>query len=369
MSNLQLEWSETELLETHPVAEPLVAAGRRCHGGLDEGGTYHSPRTRFRLPAIDAWQRNHREQFGRTLVHAPLDTWPEAYPNVAQAKFLLREGVNGPVVTALTRVGTVEGFGALIRHSAIGDMQPFFDESIAGTATAHLARGLFEAHARDEAGYGDEAGHKEMWFAARDIAFDRPVTEDETERMMERMGIAGPGNRGVPDAEVVRRRLEAMRRFPDLDFMLEMLVQRMISLLLIEVSAFHTFAWAEAVLSDGELVGGESEAAQLVSYIRQDETPHVEYLRTALTEMRDRTFVGESKRRIAGADVIGTLWEMLLADSLGPRREQLLRTTLDEVEFSLADHPRRDDILEEFHMQGSVRPTREGTLVDVGPGY
>jgi hypothetical protein len=208
-----------------------------------------------------------------------------------------------------------------------------------------------------------------MWFAARDIAFDRPVTEDETERMMGRMGIAGPGNGGVPDAEVVRRRLEAMRRFPDLDFALEMLVQRMISLLLIEVSAYHTFAWAEAVLSDGELVGGDGEAAQLVSYIRQDETPHVEYLRTSLTEMRDRTFVGESKARITGADVIGKLWEMLLADSLGPRRELLLRTTLDEVEYALADNPRRDEILEEFHALGSVRPTREGTLIDAGPGY
>jgi hypothetical protein len=338
MSNLQLEWSETELLETDPVVEPLVAAGRRCHGGFDAQGTYRSPRTRFRLAAIDAWQKHHHEQFDCDLVHAPLDTWPESYPNVAQAKFLLREGVAGP----------------------------FFDESIAGTATAHLPRGLFEAHARDEAGFGAEAGHKDMWFAARDVAFQRPITRDETERMMERMGIAGPGNGGVPDPEVVRRRLEAMRRFPDLDFGLEMLVQRMISILLIEVSAFHTFAWAEAVLSDDDLVAGEGEAARLVSYIRQDESPHVEYLRTALTEMRDRTFVGESGRHIGGAEVIGTLWDLLLADSLGPRREQLLRTTLDEVEFAIAANPRRDDILEEFHALGSVRPARDGTLVDAG---
>lgn len=366
MSNLQLEWSETELLETDPVVEPLVAAGRRCHGGFDAQGTYRSPRTRFRLAAIDAWQEHHREQFDCDLVHAPLDTWPESYPNVAQAKFLLREGVAGPIVTTLTRIGTVEGFGAMIRHAQVGDMQPFFDESIAGTATAHLPRGLFEAHARDEAGFGAEAGHKDMWFAARDVAFQRPITRDETERMMERMGIAGPGNGGVPDPEVVRRRLEAMRRFPDLDFGLEMLVQRMISILLIEVSAFHTFAWAEAVLSDDDLVAGEGEAARLVSYIRQDESPHVEYLRTALTEMRDRTFVGQSGRHIGGAEVIGTLWDLLLADSLGPRREQLLRTTLDEVEFAVAANPRRDDILEEFHALGSVRPARDGTLVDAG---
>ena len=42
-----------------------------------------------------------------------------------------------------------------------------FDESIDGTAIEHLDRGLFEAHARDEAGWEDEGGHKQMWFAAR----------------------------------------------------------------------------------------------------------------------------------------------------------------------------------------------------------
>jgi hypothetical protein len=369
MSNLQLEWSETELLETDPVVEPLVAAGRRCHGGFDADGVYRSPRTRFRTPAIEAWQRHHAEQFDSPLVQAPLDTWPESYPNVAQAKFLLREGVQGPVVTTLTRVGTVEGFGSMIRFASVGDMQRFFDESIGGTATAHLHRGLLEAHARDEAGHDAEAGHKEMWFAARDVAFDRPLTEDETERMMERMGIAGPANGGVPDAELVRRRLEATRRFHDLDFGLEMLVQRMISLLMIEVSAFHTFAWAETVLSDDDLVAGDGEAARLVSYIRQDEASHVEYLRTALSEMRDRTFVAETGRRIPGAEVIGTLWDMHLADSLGSRREQFLRQTLGEVEYSLSGNPRRDAILEEFHALGSVRPSREGVLADTATGY
>ena len=96
-----------------------------------------------------------------------------------------------------------------------------------------------------------------------------------------------------------------MRRFPDLDLSLEMMLRRMVGLVFIEVSAFHTFAWAEEVLSDGDLVAGDGEAAALVSYVRADETPHVDYLRTALTEIRDRTFVGESGAKIAGAEVIG----------------------------------------------------------------
>ena len=49
--------------------------------------------------------------------------------------------------------------------------------------------------------------------------------------------------------------------------------------------------------------------ARLVSYIRQDETPHVEYLRTALTEMRDRTFVGTEGQRSLEKEVIGKIWD------------------------------------------------------------
>jgi hypothetical protein len=344
MSNLQTDWSETELLASHPFAAPLVASGVRCHGGFDAGGAYRSPRTRFRAPAIEAWQQHHREQFGSDLLDVPLSTWPESYPNVAQAKLLLRAGVREPMITVLTRIGTVEGFGAMIRYADVGDPQRFFDESVEGTAVAHLNRGLFEAHARDEAGFEAEAGHKQMWFAARDIAFEEPVTEDQTALMLERMGL---GTDRAPAREPVRV-------FHDLDLGLEMLVQRMIAILQIEISAFHTFAWAEAVLSDTDLVAGEGEAARVVSYIRQDETPHVEYLKTALTEMRDRTFVGESGRRLPGAEVVGELWERGLADSLGPRREEQLRLTRREIERALESHPGGDDVLAEFDALGSI---------------
>src|SRR3546814_10515709 len=93
-------------------------------------------------------------------------------------------------------IGTVEGFGAMIRFLAPPDMQRFFDDDIRGTALDHLSKGLVEAHARDEAGHGDEAGHDRMWYAVRDIAFENPVTQDETERMLRRMGISfGAGDR------------------------------------------------------------------------------------------------------------------------------------------------------------------------------
>jgi hypothetical protein len=352
MGDVQLTWSADELLAGHDVVEPLIAGGVRCHGGFAADGAYVSPRTRNRVPAITAWQQAHREQFGTEILHAPLELWPEVFPNVAQSKYLLREGVREPTISSLTRIGTVEGFGSMIRAVKVDDMQAHFDESIADTAIAHLQQGLFEAHARDEAGWEDEGGHKQMWFAARDIAFEHPVSDDMTQLMLERMGIAPAGGK-PPTPEEVRRNAEAMRRFPDIDLSLEMMLRRMVGLVLIEVSAFHTFAWAEEVLADPDLVAGAGEAATLVSYVRADETPHVEYLRTALTEMRDRTFIGESGRRIPGADVIGELWDAALEQSLGANRENFVRTATAEVEHALTDNPRRADILEGFHALGA----------------
>jgi hypothetical protein len=261
--------------------------------------------------------------------------------------------VREPVITSLTRIGTVEGFGSMIRAVQVDDLQSHFDESISGTAVAHLQHGLFEAHARDEAGWEDQAGHKQMWFAARDIAFDAPVTEDMTEAILVRMGLAAPGGKPPTPAEA-RAAALARRQFPDLDLALEMMLRRMVGLLFIEVSAFLTFAWAEAVLSDADLVAGDGSAADLVRYVRADETPHVEYLRTALTEMRDRAFVGESGRRISGAGVIETLWKAALEQSLGVNRENAVRDVIAEVEHALAANPRRADLLEEFHSLGTL---------------
>lgn len=362
--NVQLDYTQDELLADPEIAEPLFAAGRRCHGGFDAEGRYVSPRTKNRMPAIAAWQARHEREFDTTLLDLPLDTWPEQYPNLEQSKYLLSEGVREPIISSLTRIGTVEGFGSMLRFVTVADIGRFFDDDIAGTATAHLNGGLFEAHARDEAGHLDVAGHDEMWYAARDIAFENPVTEDQTAVMLERMGISGGG--GVPDAEHLARQAQQLRQFDRLDFGLEMLLHRMVSLLFIEIQAFHTFAWAEDLLSDDDLVAGEGEAARLVSFIRRDETPHVEYLRTTLTEMRDRTVKLDDGTRLAGGDVVGRLWEMHLDASLGQRRRDFLQMSVREVEHALAGQKRADSIIEEFHARGSIRPGPDGVFHDTG---
>ena len=145
-------------------------ANCRRHG-FDGDGTYVSPRTKNRWPAIHAWEAQRQAQFGTDLLDIPLETWPESFPSIEQSKLLLRNGITAPTIAALTRIGTIEGFGVMLRHLPIPDFQASFDEEIAGTAIAHIGGGLFEAHARDEAGFDDLAGHDKMWFAARDIAF------------------------------------------------------------------------------------------------------------------------------------------------------------------------------------------------------
>ncbi len=119
-----------------------------------------------------------------------------------------------------------------------------FVEDINGTAIVHLDRGLFEAHARDEAGFEDEAGHKQMWFAARDIAFETPGDRGRDAARC----CSAWASTSVPAPP---RRLPPPRVMPDdIDHTLELLVERMTRLLLIEISAFHTFAWAETMLAD-----------------------------------------------------------------------------------------------------------------------
>ena len=364
MTTAQTEFTFEELLLSHDYAEPLVANSVTCHGGFDAAGHYLSPRTRFRGPAIEAWEQQRVEQFGTAILDIPLESWPESFPNVEQSKFLIRNGVTEPTISTLTRIGTVEGFGGMLRLIPIPDFRSLFVEDVRGTAVDHIARGLFEAHARDEAGHEDEAGHNVMWFIARDIAFENPVTEDQTALMLERMGISPPGA-GSSSAARTRSILEADRVLPaDIDPMVEFLLARMIGLLFIEISAFHGFRWAEAVLSDTDLVAGEGEPARLVSYIRTDETPHVSYLRTALSEMRDRTWIGTSGARYDGAEMMDLAWNRAVEESLLLRRSEALKVAMREIEYALKGRSDAKDLVDEMLSLGDVRRLDDGTLVD-----
>lgn len=342
---MQLNYSETELLATHQNLDPLFVGTKRCHGGFHQTtGSYVSPRVRFRSEAIANWRQNHERVFGTSILDLPISTWPENFPNLEQAKSLLRNGVFEPLFGTLTRIGTVEGFGANIALLRPTDLQRHFVEPIHGTGIDHLGRGLFEAHGRDEAGFEEQAGHKDMWFYARDIAFEGRDAKVDIDAMLVRMGLVSAEG-GPP--------IEPQRLLPDsIDPTLEFMVTLMIRVLLIEIQAFHTFNWAEAWLGDESLVAGEGEPAKLIDYIRQDEAPHVGYLSTVLTEMRDRTWIDANGRRHEGQQMLGTLWEAGLERSLGEGRQQTRAVISEEIRHWIEKAGNSSQITEEFNSLG-----------------
>lgn len=346
MANLQLEWSETEILADARIEEPLVVQDVVCHGGYTDG-RYVSPRSRFRRDAIAAWQQQFTETFGAPVLDAPLDAFPPHYPTLDQARLLLSHGVREPVIGILTRIGTVEGYGGAIRELAPqGDGQRHFADDVRGTAIAHLSKGLLEAHARDESGWGEQAGHDRMWYAVRDIAFETPLDADGVAQLRALMDLAATGVQMPAPADFGAR-------FPGVDPQLLALIAFMARVLFIEIRAFHAFAWAEALLSEKDLVAGDGAAAQLVSCIRQDESPHVDYLRTVLSEMRARTFLGGDGERYAGSDVIDAIWDRCLADSLGAgdlRNRAVTNAVLDDA---LTGRRNGRELREEFDRLGA----------------
>jgi hypothetical protein len=291
-----LVYSAEEILADPEVREPLVANGVRCHGGFDADGRYRSPRTRHRLPAIRAWQARLARD-GDALLDVPRALIPPQYPNAAQTKLLLREGVRDPVVRTLTMISIVEGFGAIIRDVRVPELRTILVEPFDGTALAHLGLGLFEAHARDEAGHRDQGGHKQMWEAARDLALENPTVPGDV--LMRFMGRRG-ASRGRE------------RAFPQLDEGLERMLQTMATVLVVEVFAENTFDWGQQVLSDPEVSADPAGAGAMVGYIRVDENPHVEYLRTALSEVRARTLRTQGGGTLPGRTVVDGLLQRTL---------------------------------------------------------
>jgi hypothetical protein len=118
------------------------------------------------------------------------------------------------------------------------------------------------------------------------------------------------------------------------------------------------------VLADTDLVAGDGEAARIIRHISSDETPHVAWLRTALSEMRDRTWVGKTGSTYDGGEMISLLWDRALHDSLLLRRQENLQFTIREIELATKGRSDADDLIEEMLGLGTVTRLRDGSLVD-----
>ena len=314
-------FSPEELLSEHDYDRPLVADGVRCHGGFVDG-TYTSPRTRLRAPAIAAWQSRLPDGELAAILDPITARIPPHFPNDAQTRLLVREGVTMPLVRILTVIANVEGFGGeVLRAVAQPPLHERVVEPIGGTALAHL-EDLFEAHARDE------AGHQRMWELVRDIALDHPEIPKDL--------ASGTASSASP------------RLLSEIPADLEALIFRMLGVLTIEVFAMEAFRWAKAVLGDATLFPRHAEATALVGYIQQDESPHVNYLATALAELRCRTLAGTSGTAVEGRTVVDRARDMVVAFQTGPRHQANVQFRTQVVERYSAGHPRREALLSEF---------------------
>jgi hypothetical protein len=328
----RLVYTRDELLESGAYDAPLIAGDVRCHGGFDEDGRYRSPRTIHRGPAVAAWQAQ-LVRDGHALIEIPAALMPPTYPNVAQATLLLEHGVREPIVRTLTIISIVEGFGAIIRDLKVPDLRALVVEPIDGTALAHLTEGLFEAHARDESGWKDEGGHKQMWEAARDLALDKPkIPGDVLMRMMGRNAARG------------RRE----RPWPQLDETLERMLTMMSQVLVVEVFAAGTFDWGFRLLSNPAVSAAPEAAAAMIDHIRSDECPHVEYLRTALSEVRARTLRTVDGRTIAGKTVVDGMLHSMLSEMTRTRPREQRDDVRENLMVSMQVATKPKALLEEF---------------------
>jgi hypothetical protein len=354
MTTPRLEYTHEELMAEHTYVSRLRWDGMVFHGGLDAGGHYVPPRSQYRPDAIAAWtaQLAACGQPTSVLRFEQLDL--RFFPNVAQAKLLLRHGACAAITRILTLIGITEGFGNDgLAATPRPPLQPCFTDSIVGTCLDHLYRGLFEAHGNDEAGRGDEAGHDRMWYAIRDAALNHPVV---TPDMFENLPIAPPpGYSGpakpAPEALGVG---EMTLLFPQLDPMFEILLTVLAQILLIELLAYGTFSWAKEVLSDPECSAAPEFAPRVVDCIMQDENIHVAYLQCALAEARCRTMIGLRGETIDGRQVLDAICEKMLRNQTGGRRQRLLSFRMNQIRRELADRADGTAILEEFGTLGPV---------------
>ncbi|MBI1817047.1 MAG: hypothetical protein HYR72_18880 [Deltaproteobacteria bacterium] len=351
----KLSYTYDEIVAECDFASRIRRGEVLFHGGLDQQGRYVPPRSRHRLDAIKAWTEQLAAQGHPTQVIRFEQLDLRFFPNVAQTKVLLRHGARSAMTRILTLIGITEGFGNDgLRGLPRPDWQPLFKESIENTCLAHLSKGLLDAHGNDEAGSATEAGHDQMWYAIRDAALNNPpVTPDMYENLpiAPPPGYSGPA-KPSPDAIGVG---EMKFLFPTLNPMFELLLSVFTQLLVIELLAYGTFAWAKEVLSDPDCSAAPDFAPRMVDYITADETIHVSYLQCALAETRARTVIDQDGKEIPGATVIDAICNKILNNpGAGPRRDRMLNYRMNQIRTELAARTDGAQILAEFAQLGPV---------------
>lgn len=326
-----LRYSRDDLMASHAYARPHEEAGYRLHGGFSEDGTYLSPRTLVRWPAVEAWSEA-LEARGWPIIDATVELMKRpGFPNFDQQRLLIGEGLGQTFWDSLTVTGIIEARGRGLCDLPAPDFSKAIVDDLADTATGHLGKGLLYAHGADEGGdpaHPGEGAHDAMWFAARDLAFGKDAWP-----------LAS-----APDS--IARETPG-REMPDLSEGMEQFVKFLMNVLMIEVRAESFFDLCQRLFRDPVLFrehrAGADKAADLVERIRTDEAIHVAYLRVVLSEMRSfdwRTASGVVKR---GAEILDPMWETMVVwhgrtqrDLAAERSRAQLETRLTAERGSIA---------------------------------
>jgi len=291
---MKLTYTREEIEAEHEYATAHIECGVKLHGGFSEDGTYVSPRTRNRWQAIKNWQQ-HLKDRGAEIVEATgkLLTEPN-FPNIAQQVWLLKNGIEQGFWNSLTVTGLIEARGKALADVTAPDFQKIIVEDISKTSLAHMNKGLLRAHGWDEGGDDtDTGGHDVMWFAVRDLVFGKdkyPIPE--------------------PPASIGREKKE--REMEQIPPEYEGLISFLMNLLMIEVRAERAFDFYEKVLGNEEVfIDRRKEAAHaavLVNRIRQDESVHVAWLLSAISEFRSFTIKTVSGEEVNGEEILDPVW-------------------------------------------------------------
>jgi hypothetical protein len=318
---------------------PNSFGARQLHGGYDAAGVYRSPRTFGRWPAIQAWRKSFEAKGGELIdastriLHAP------HYPNPAQMKFLLANGVTLPLWNNLTTTGIIEGRGRMLASITAPDFQPLVEEDISEMAIAHLNRGLFVAHGLDEGGdgTGKVGAHDQMWYLARDLVLGEnahPIPEI-------------PDRGGRPGAD--------QREMPQVPPPYETLIKQLMNVLLIEIRAERGFEFSVNLMRDPEAFTDRrdkaEQAAAIVDQIRQDEASHVAYLQLFVSELRPLHFKTDAGV-VEGKSFIDPVWARIVAWGADETPRIQRQATRDLIERCLKSRPDGRALLERFDALG-----------------
>ena len=296
---IQLSFTRDEIMADDDYAQPQIEAGYRLHGGFDAAGTYVSPRTLHRWPAVRAWQAQLATR-GFPVIDASLRLLKRGpYPTVEQQKFLLGHGFGETLWNSLTITGIIEARGGILIQAVTPDFQAIVVEPIGETCLGHLNKGLLAAHGYDEAGRKSKGigGHDDMWFAVRDALFGKDAYP-------------------IPEVPGSLARPETGRRMPQLAKEFQDWILILMNVLMVEVKAESFFSFCQAIMRDpanfADRRSAATHAADMVERIRTDEAIHVAYLATVISELRSFTLKTVDGGAVAGASVIDPVWEQMI---------------------------------------------------------